>query len=135
MKEQSCHGGLMGNRKPKGRQHVTKGMIMKNKKLMLRQGDVLIVRIDEMPSGTAELPRTKRGLVLAEGEVTGHAHRIPSRSATLYRTEMDQRYMRVTAPVQLKHEEHKTVTIPPGDYHVSIHAEYQPGELPRRVAD
>lgn len=105
------------------------------KTLLLRQGDVLISLVDHIPDATTELPRTKRGLVLAEGEVTGHAHRIPSRYATLYRTEMDQRFMRVTAPVQLKHEEHSTVTIPPGDYRISIHAEYVPGALPRNVAD
>lgn len=104
-------------------------------RLMLRQGDVLIERVDDIPRGASEMKRTKRGVVLAEGEVTGHAHRIPSRSATLYRTEMDQRFMRVTAPVRLEHEEHVAVEIPPGAYRVHIHAEYQPGELPRQVAD
>ena len=103
--------------------------------MILRQGDVLIARIDSIPANATEIKRGKRGVVLAEGDVTGHAHRIANRTATLYHTEMDQRYMRVTAPVQLKHEEHSTVTIPPGDYRVSIHAEYQPGALPRRVED
>jgi len=102
---------------------------------MFRQGDVLIVAVSEIPSGAVEVPRSKRGVVLAEGEVTGHAHRIPSRSAKLYRTEMDARYMRVTAPVALNHEEHSTVRIPAGEYRVTIHTEYQPGELPRQVAD
>lgn len=102
---------------------------------MFRQGDVLIVAIDSIPSDAKELPRTKRGIILAEGEVTGHAHRIPSRHATLMRTESDARYMRVTAPVALNHEEHTTVDIPKGDYRVTIHAEYVPGELPRQVQD
>jgi hypothetical protein len=105
--------------------------------LMLRQGDVLIVAVDEIPEGATEVPRDKRGVILAEGKVTGHAHRIPSRSATLYKTEMDARFMRVMgpAPVALNHEEHTTVKIPPGNYRVSIHTEYVPGELPRQVAD
>lgn len=105
---------------------------------MYRQGDVLIVAIDEIPSSSTEVPRAKRGIVLAEGEVTGHAHRIPSRSATLYRTETDARYLRVTAgktPAVLKHEEHAKIELPPGNYRVTIHREYQPGALPRRVED
>jgi hypothetical protein len=104
---------------------------------MYRQGDVLIVTVDAVPSGITEVPRSKRGVVLAEGEVTGHAHRIPSRHASLYRSENDARYLRVMgpAPVALNHEEHTTVKIPPGDYRVTIHAEYVPNELPRQVAD
>ncbi len=104
---------------------------------MYRQGDVLIVAVDQMPDGAKPIPRTARGVVLAEGEVTGHAHRIPSRHAKLYRTEEDVRYLRVggTAPVALQHEEHKTVALPKGDYRVTIHHEYSPAELPRQVAD
>ena len=114
-----------------------KKKIASNPPLMLRQGDVLIVAVDSIPADVTELPRDKRGVVLAEGEVTGHAHRIPSRAASLYRSESDARFMRVMgpAPVALQHEEHSTVSIPPGNYRVSIHAEYVPGELPRQVAD
>jgi hypothetical protein len=110
---------------------------MSTPKKMYRQGDVLIVAVDSIPKGAVEVPRSKRGVVLAEGEVTGHAHRIPSRSASLYRTEDDARFVRVMgpAPVALKHEEHTAIAIPPGNYRVTIHAEYQPGELPRQVAD
>jgi len=110
------------------------------KREIYRQGDVLLERISDVdePSATeTELPRSKRGLVLQEGEVTGHAHRIPQRHASLYRDESDRRFLRVMgpAPVKLEHEEHHTVTLPPGLYQVTIHAEYQPGELPRQVAD
>ncbi len=109
-----------------------KGQVMRK---IYRQGDVLLeLVVDEIPIGV-EIRRTRRGLVLQEGEVTGHAHRIAQRSAKLYRTEEDARYMRVTAPVKLEHEEHSTVTIPVGTYRVSIHSEYQPGALPRRVVD
>lgn len=103
--------------------------------MMFRQGDVLIVRVDSIPGDVTPVKREDGNIVLAHGEVTGHRHRIPSRHANLYRTEMDARYMRVTAPVQLRHEEHTTVKIPPGDYRISLHTEYVPGELPRTVAD
>jgi hypothetical protein len=115
---------------------------MKNKKaapLMYRQGDVLIVRVDSIPSDATPLAPTKRGVVLAEGEVTGHVHRIPSRHAKLYRTEGDAKFLRIGAggkrPVALVHEEHRAVELPPGNYRISIHREYEPGAFPRQVAD
>jgi len=82
-------------------------MTKKIEPTMYRQGDVLITRVNHLPELATELPRDEaRGVILAEGEVTGHAHRIHSRHAQLYRTEVDARYMRVTAPVALQHEEH-----------------------------
>jgi hypothetical protein len=102
--------------------------------LIFRQGDVLMELLDACPAHLTELPRGKRGVVLAEGEVTGHAHRIANRSAKLYRSETDQRFLRVTAPVALRHEEHTTVTLPAGNYRVHIHHEYAPDEI-RRVED
>ena len=103
---------------------------------MLRQGDVLLVRIDTITDTVTEVPRDGRGVVLAEGEMTGHFHGITSRSATLYRSESDARFLRVMgpAPVALDHQEHTTVNIPPGDYQVVIHHEYTP-EAIRRVED
>jgi hypothetical protein len=41
-----------------------------------RQGDILLVPIDELPKGLKEVPRDEGGIVLAEGEATGHFHRI-----------------------------------------------------------
>ena len=101
-----------------------------------RQGDVLIVAVESMPKG-ALVKREDGSVVLAHGEVTGHSHRIPSRHAKLYRTEEDARFLRVegSAPVALLHEEHAPVNLPPGNYRVIIHAEYQPSALPRQVAD
>jgi hypothetical protein len=80
--------------------------------LQIRQGDVLLVAVDHIPDGaTAQPADPERGIVLAEGEVTGHAHRIPHRhagGAKAYRTETDAQFLRATAPVPLRHEEHKT---------------------------
>jgi hypothetical protein len=101
--------------------------------ILYRQGDVLLELVTAIPPSSA-LERNG-DLILQEGEVTGHAHRIMSRHATLYRTELDARYLRVTSPVVVEHEEHSRIELPPGDYMVTIHAEYNPGELPRLVAD
>jgi hypothetical protein len=99
-----------------------------------RQGDVFVIEVDDIPSKTTEVAREDENIVLAHGEVTGHRHRIPSRHATLVRTEMDSRFMRVTAPVKLFHEEHSAIAIPAGKYVATIQREYHP-EAIRAVED
>jgi hypothetical protein len=47
---------------------------------ILRQGDVLLVRVDALPEGVVRL-RRRSGIVLAEGEAAGHAHVVASRDA------------------------------------------------------
>ena len=48
--------------------------------MMLRQGDVLLAQVDDLPSGMDEMaPERRAGRlehVLAHGEATGHAHAI-----------------------------------------------------------
>lgn len=105
------------------------------KKQMFRQGDVLIVAVDTIPNDAADVKRTKRGIVLQEGSATGHAHAIKQRAASLHATDDGARYLHVVEPVDLTHEEHTTITIPAGDYRVSIHHEHSPAELPRQVLD
>lgn len=46
-----------------------------------RQGDVLIERIDSVPDDAQPVPLEDGRIVLAHGEVTGHAHAIKSRHA------------------------------------------------------
>lgn len=102
---------------------------------MFRQGDVLITTTNVVRGKKAR--RQKGRLILAEGEVTGHAHAIADPAAELYvdRT-VDRAFLRVLseAGVELLHEEHTTLTIPPGDYEVRRQREYSPEEI-RRVAD
>lgn len=96
---------------------------------ILRQGDVLI-----MPS-TGEIAGTKLShLTLAEGEATGHRHRISNGEAELY--ERDRvLYLKVLSPTALLvHEEHAEITIPQGNWEIRIQREYSP-EGWRYVAD
>ena len=46
------------------------------KRQAIRQGDVLILPVDKLPDGCTEVPNDKGRIVLAYGEVTGHAHAI-----------------------------------------------------------
>jgi hypothetical protein len=104
----------------------------------LRQGDVLLVPVAEVPVEARPLRRTGGRVVLAEGEATGHAHAIRSSAATLLGTG-DERFLRVAAPVTLDHEEHAPIAIAPGTYRVVIQREYVPPEISpvafRRVVD
>jgi len=103
-----------------------------------RQGDVLLIPVDNIPDGTRTVARDDRGrLVLAEGEVTGHAHAIVDEAAELVTAdEAAELYLLVhgTDPVALLHEEHATVQVPPGKYERRILREYAPEEI-RQVAD
>ena len=74
-------------------------------------------------------------IILAHGEVTGHAHAIASDDAMLF---MDaktlDRYLEVKAPVTLDHEEHSRIELPSGFYKVTIQREYRPEGI-RSVVD
>lgn len=103
---------------------------------IVRQGDVLIVR-RQMPKGCEPIARENGRVVLAHGEVTGHAHAISSERAALFRDpKLAAIFMHVTGdgPVLLEHEEHTTIEIPPGDYEIIRQREYSP-EAIRQVED
>ncbi|WP_144866792.1 hypothetical protein [Hyella patelloides] len=73
-------------------------------------------------------------LTLAEGEVTGHSHRIDNGQAELYEKN-GTLYLRVLSETaSLIHEEHHAITIPQGNWLVRIQREYEP-EGWRYVAD
>lgn len=98
---------------------------------IIRHGDVVLVRVDEeIPASATKVGADPRGVVLAEGEATGHAHVIADQSAAvLFGVEgADWRWLEVNVPVPLRHEEHHDVILDPGRYRVSIKREYQEDE-------
>jgi hypothetical protein len=98
-----------------------------------RQGDVLLIR-DDNATGGEEMPRDKGRVVLAYGEVTGHAHVI--RNPNVCQLCNDGHTVLVVGDVSalLEHDEHATIELPPGRYRVQIQQEYEP-EAYRNVAD
>jgi hypothetical protein len=90
-------------------------------KPIFRQGDV-IIRPSHTPVGGTKLPH----LTLAEGEVTGHRHRISEGEAQLFERN-GILYLKVLSPTAiLTHEEHAQVAIPQGHWEIRIQREYDP---------
>jgi hypothetical protein len=92
------------------------------KPIQFRQGDVLLELVESAELGK-EIPRDpQRGVVLAYGEATGHAHAIADSGATLYfgkdKAANADRFLRVLRPVSLRHDEHAPVALVPGLYRV-----------------
>ena len=111
----------------------------------IAQGDVFIRRIDELPDDLVAVRRDNGRIVLAYGEVTGHAHAIVSADAELLvapsRSPEDEvlnvRFLRVMAAsgVDVQHEEHAAVHLAPGLYEIRQQREWTDAEEPLRVAD
>lgn len=121
--------------------------------LQIRQGDVLLLQVVALPSQCTALSIEDGRLVLAFGEVTGHAHAIYDRcaddtdteeiasdlekkaiaraqaKARLWQSPNGDRYLEVTATVTLQHEEHTQHQIPPGIYHLPRQMEYTPSGI------
>ena len=97
-----------------------------------RQGDVGILRVAKLPQ-TAKKQEVKERIVLAYGEVTGHAHAIATDAATLF-VDGARRFLEVCYKAELMHEEHGKITLPAGIYEIIQQREYFPEAL-RNVAD
>ena len=99
-----------------------------------RQGDVLLKRVRTIPAHAARAEKKER-IVLAYGEVTGHAHAIHDlESVDVFIKADGTMYLSVAAPAELRHEEHGTITLPAGKYERVMQREYSPEEI-RNVAD
>lgn len=95
----------------------------------MRQGDVIL-----LPASDSEVGKKLPHLTLAEGEVTGHRHRISAGQAELYEKD-GTLYLRVfSEQATLTHEEHQAIAIPQGTWMIRIQREYEP-EGWRYVAD
>ncbi len=97
--------------------------------MMWRQGDLLILKIKDIPAEASK--QEKR--ILAEGEATGHMHELDAgevyeKDGVLF-FQIDP-----AGPATLHHPEHKAITFEPGRYKVIRQREYEPQGW-RDVAD
>lgn len=115
---------------------------------LFQQGDVLLHQ-SQIPSGKLERIANP---IIQEGEHTGHAHRIvmfrhgemAASTPMVYEPNWEMlrdkdgiRYLRVKdKPIEISHEEHKTISVPPGEYRIGIVREYSHfDEEARNVVD
>lgn len=116
---------------------------MKKPPYSIRQGDVLLVAATyrgPMPADSKPVESTGR-IVLAYGEVTGHAHaiQITGEPPAKYFDANAERFLHALLEIPLGHEEHSAVILSPGDpakgkYQQAFQVE-DFGEEVRRVAD
>ena len=99
-----------------------------------RQGDVLIERIQEIPSGVKSEKPIDGRIILAHGEATGHHHSIDADAADWWKTDSGDQFVEVRESAPVVHQEHAPIPLPVGKYRVVRQMEYAP-EAIRNVAD
>lgn len=102
------------------------------KKIIYRQGDVVLISA-KTPTNIKPVEPDNGRVILAYGEVTGHAHALMPDAAPMVFDGQD-RYIGANEKAVLRHEEHTHLPIIPADYKVVQQCEYSP-EAIRRVAD
>ena len=99
--------------------------------MLFRQGDIYIEGVRCVPEGAIK----RHDTVLAEGEATGHRHRIRDfRSANLFEFG-DELFVDVVADrAEIVHEEHGTIVLNRGKYRIWRQREFDPrSELRQRL--
>lgn len=79
-----------------------------------QQGDVLFKRVDSLSKQHKPIKKKKGKFVLAEGEVTGHAHVIDAEKFV----EVNNKKFIVNPTSSVTHEEHGPITLEPGIWQV-----------------
>lgn len=101
-----------------------------------RQGDVLLFKVPALPEGAKDVTPKDGDVILAFGEVTGHAHRIrrgEKPSARIFDLNAE-RYLQIAERVALTHEEHTAVFLKKDIYQQAFQVEERRAEI-QRVAD
>lgn len=112
---------------------------MKKIKSMAAQGDVMFIRIDDLPKNL-EVAKEENGNFIVAHSETGHHHVIDSKNAQLLidKTNDFISYIKVSKPAEVEHQRsfdtHESLLLAPGNYQVRRQREYMPEGF-RRVAD
>lgn len=94
-----------------------------------RQGDLLFIRQESRPADElAERP----GLVIVEGEATGHAHRLTA--GVILEAPNGSLFLELAEAIRVVHDEHDALTLGPGLWLVVRQREYTPQAI-RTVLD
>jgi hypothetical protein len=95
--------------------------------MIFRHGDVLLQQIEKIDQHVRESAKTEdaqRGIV-QRGESTGHAHVIDlaDPGVEVFET-WREKFIAAERSFTISHEEHKPLTLPPGNYRVKIAREF-----------
>lgn len=104
-----------------------------NKTMTYRQGDVLLMRVKNIPQAATTKPSENGLVILAHGEATGHHHSLPGADVDWFTLGANQ-FVLVKSPTQLTHQEHAPIDLAPGRYQAIRQREYTP-EAIRNVQD
>ena len=107
------------------------------------QGDVLFIRIKDIPQNVTEEKPENGSLIVTHSE-TGHHHVMSPKGARLFRLNSEESgagmisYLQIVEPTELKHcrpyQTHESIMFAQGNYEVRRQREYTP-EGWRRVED
>lgn len=105
-----------------------------------RQGDVLLIRREELPAGLVPVGAVGDRLVVANGEVTGHSHAFAALpSSALFRPDDlpsgGVLWLRLDEPDALSHQEHGPIAEKPGVIEVRRQLEASDEDEPLVVQD
>lgn len=95
-----------------------------------RQGDLLFIRLKELPKGLKQAKDT----VLAYGEVTGHHHVAEGTNVCVMEDSQGHKYVSAGDAWTATHQEHAHISFENGLWEVRRQREYQPEEI-RNVQD
>jgi hypothetical protein len=101
-----------------------------------QQGDVILRKIDAVPTDAKPVAPKGGRYIVAEGEHTGHAHAIVADPEVRLLERNGVLYLVVESGATVTHEEHHAQVVAPGVYEVGIVKEVDPftDEI-RSVAD
>lgn len=111
---------------------------------MYRQGDVLIEPVPWVRgeyNNWMKVEKNRKGIILAEGEATGHHHRVKGNGVRTIRSGARTGHGRILlvpkGGATVTHEEHDSIALPPGAYEIKRQREYEPQaqRRERRVYD
>ncbi len=94
-----------------------------------RQGDVLLIAVEQAPEGCTPIPNEAGRFVLAHGEATGHAHAISTQQAEFFEEpDTERRFLLIPGDKggELRHEEHGPIHLRRGVYEVRRQREFRP---------
>ena len=101
------------------------------------QGDVPALKIKELPKGI-QFKKMTNDVVVAEGETTGHSHRLQVKDRAKVEIAQDKNgyYLKIdNGEVDLIHDTHKKATLDDGLWFVGKQFEYDEEEEFRKVQD